>query len=98
MAGAHLDVEARKVTEQGRKRGGDRPKARQVETADATPRPETPERRILQALADTETPLSQRQLCEPNVCAPAKAASTVTNATPVCEQYIRNIPGSMWLQ
>ena len=33
---------------------------RQVDAADAEPRPETPERRILQALADADTPLSQR--------------------------------------
>ena len=37
---------------------------RQVETADAAPRPETPERRILQALAEAEAPLSQRQIRE----------------------------------
>ncbi len=37
---------------------------RQVETGDAAPRPETPERRILQALAEAETPLSQRQIRE----------------------------------
>ena len=35
---------------------------RQVDTADAEPRPETPERRILQTLADADTPLSQRQI------------------------------------
>ena len=37
---------------------------RQVETGDAAPRPETPERRILQALAEAEAPLSQRQIRE----------------------------------
>ena len=37
---------------------------RQVETADAAPQPETPERRILQALAEAEAPLSQRQIRE----------------------------------
>ena len=37
---------------------------RRVETGDAAPRPETPERRILQALADAEAPLSQRQIRE----------------------------------
>ena len=37
---------------------------RQVDTADAEPRPDTPERRILQALADADTPLSQRQIRE----------------------------------
>ncbi len=35
---------------------------RQVDTADAAPQPETPERRILQALAETDAPLSQRQI------------------------------------
>jgi len=37
---------------------------RQVETGDAAPRPGTPERRILQALAEAEAPLSQRQIRE----------------------------------
>ena len=37
---------------------------RQVETGDAAPRPETPERRILQALAEADAPLSQRQIRE----------------------------------
>ena len=37
---------------------------RQVETGDAAPRPETPERRILQALAEAEAALSQRQIRE----------------------------------
>ncbi|MDE0380240.1 MAG: AAA family ATPase [Rhodospirillales bacterium] len=37
---------------------------RQVETGDAAPRPDNPERRILQALADAEAPLSQRQIRE----------------------------------
>ena len=37
---------------------------RQVETADAAPPPETPERRILQALAEADAPLSQRQIRE----------------------------------
>ena len=37
---------------------------RQVKTADAAPQPETPERRILQALAEAEAPLSQRQIRE----------------------------------
>ena len=50
---------------------------RQVDTADATPRPETPERRILQALADTTTPLSQRQLRERAATRPATVAETL---------------------
>ena len=37
---------------------------RQVDAADAAPRPETPERRILQALAEADAPLSQRQIRE----------------------------------
>ena len=37
---------------------------RQVHTPDAAPRPETPERRILHTLAQTEAPLSQRQIRE----------------------------------
>jgi len=37
---------------------------RQVDAAEAAPRPETPERRILQALADADAPLSQRQIRE----------------------------------
>ena len=37
---------------------------RQVGTAEAAPRPETPERRILQALAEADAPLSQRQIRE----------------------------------
>ena len=37
---------------------------RQVDTAEVAPQPETPERRILQALAEAETPLSQRQIRE----------------------------------
>ena len=37
---------------------------RQVDAADAEPRPETPERRILQALAEADAPLSQRQIRE----------------------------------
>ena len=37
---------------------------RQVDTAEAAPRPETPERRILQALAEADAPLSQRQIRE----------------------------------
>ena len=37
---------------------------RQVETSDAAPAPETPERRILQALAEAGAPLSQRQIRE----------------------------------
>ncbi len=35
---------------------------RQIDTADAAPPPETPERRILQALAEADAPLSQRQI------------------------------------
>ena len=35
---------------------------RQVDAADADPRPETPERRTLQALTDADTPLSQRRI------------------------------------
>ena len=50
---------------------------RQVDTAEAAPRPETPERRILQALADTETPLSQRQLRERAATRPATVAQTL---------------------
>ena len=37
---------------------------RQVDTAEAAPRPDTPERRILQALAEADAPLSQRQIRE----------------------------------
>ncbi|MYI06854.1 MAG: AAA family ATPase [Gemmatimonadetes bacterium] len=37
---------------------------RQVETAEAAPEPDTPERRILKALAEATTPLSQRQIRE----------------------------------
>ena len=37
---------------------------RQVDAAEAAPRPDTPERRILQALAEADAPLSQRQLRE----------------------------------
>ena len=50
---------------------------RQVDTADAAPRPEPPERRILQALADTKTPLSQRQLRERAATRPATVAHTL---------------------
>ena len=37
---------------------------RQVDTAEAAPRPDTPQRRILQALAEADAPLSQRQIRE----------------------------------
>ena len=37
---------------------------RQVDAAEAAPRLETPERRILQALAEADAPLSQRQIRE----------------------------------
>ena len=50
---------------------------RQVDTAEAAPRPQTPERRILQALADTETPLSQRQIRERAATRPATVAETL---------------------
>ena len=50
---------------------------RQVDTADATPRPETPERRILQALADANTPLSQRQIRERAATRPATVTETL---------------------
>ena len=50
---------------------------RQTDTAEAAPRPQTPERRILQALADTETPLSQRQIRERAATRPATVAQTL---------------------
>ncbi len=43
---------------------GKGPALRQLDTAEADPQPETPERRILQALAEAEAPLSQRQIRE----------------------------------
>ena len=43
---------------------GTAPRLRQVDAADPAPEPETPERRILRALADATTPLSQRQIRE----------------------------------
>ena len=50
---------------------------RQVETADAALRPETPQRRILQALADAHAPLSQRQIRERAATRPATVAETL---------------------
>ena len=50
---------------------------RTVETADAEAPHGTPERRILQALADTEAPLSQRQIRERAATRPATVAETL---------------------
>ena len=50
---------------------------RQPDAAEADTPPETPERRILQALADAEAPLSQRQIRERAATRPATVAETL---------------------
>ena len=50
---------------------------RQVGIAEAAPRPGTPERRILQTLAEADAPLSQRQIRERAATRPATVAETL---------------------
>ena len=50
---------------------------RQVQTAEVEPQPETPERRILHALAEAEMPLSQRQIRQRAATRPATVAETL---------------------
>ena len=50
---------------------------RRAVTAEAEPQPETPERRILQALADADMPLSQRQIRERAAPRPATVAEAL---------------------
>ncbi len=50
---------------------------RQVDTAEAAPQPETPEQRILKALAEADMPLSQRQIRERAATRPATVAETL---------------------
>ena len=59
--------------------------------AEAAPEPETPEQRIVQALADAETPLSQRQIRE----RAATRATTVTDTlqTLIRERRVERAPG-----
>ena len=51
---------------------------RQVETAPDGPRPDTPERRILQALAEADAPLSQRQIRERAATRPKTVAEALS--------------------
>ena len=51
---------------------------RQPVPAEAAPEPETPERRILQALADADAPLSQRQIRERAATRPATVAEALS--------------------
>ena len=62
-----------------------------VVPAEAAPEPETPEQRIVQALADAETPLSQRQIRE----RAATRATTVTDTlqTLIRERRVERSPG-----
>ena len=59
--------------------------------AEAALEPETPEQRIVQALADAETPLSQRQIRE----RAATRATTVTDTlqTLIRERRVERAPG-----
>ena len=50
---------------------------RRAVTAEAAPEPETPEQRILQALADADAPLSQRQIRERAATRPATVAEAL---------------------
>ena len=50
---------------------------RQVDTAETAPQPETPEQRILQALAEADTPLPQRQIRDRTATRPATVAETL---------------------
>ena len=64
---------------------------RQVDTAEAAPQPETPEQRILQALAEADTPLSQRQIRERAATRPATVAGTLQRL--LRQRRVESAPG-----
>ena len=64
---------------------------RQVDTAEAAPQPETPEQRILKALAEADTPLSQRQIRERAATRPATVAETLQRL--LRQRRVESAPG-----
>ena len=64
---------------------------RRAGPAEAAPEPETPEQRIVQALADAETPLSQRQIRERAATRATTVAETLQ--TLIRERRVERAPG-----